>query len=211
MKREELIKLKKMYNQELERRTRINQLLKEDNVLEYLKLNGINLERMQIEDTWSIIKELLKNIEITEKNSILVHTSNYMLECKICYEETDYYRLPVPFNDNNTEYQTFRNIETGEIYTSCSDDYVKSEFDSNDYKYRFPNKPNMTLNEFCLELHNRLLTSELRQKYTILNPYNSSKNQNGYEEVRKDFFETAITKGQPIAKKFILSKYPLMK
>lgn len=211
MKREELIKLKKMYNQELERRTRINQLLKEDNVLEYLKLNGINLERMQIEDTWSIIKELLKNIEITETNSILVHTSNYMLECKICYEETDYYRLPVPFNDNKTEYQTFRNIETGKIYTSCSDDYVKSEFDSNDYKYRFPNKPNMTLNEFCLELHNRLLTSELRQKYTILNPYNSSKNQNGYEEVRKDFFETAITKGQPIAKKFILSKYPLMK
>ena len=60
MKREELIKLKKMYNKELERRTRINQLLKEDNVLEYLKLNGINLERMQIEDTWSIIKELLK-------------------------------------------------------------------------------------------------------------------------------------------------------
>ena len=211
MKREELIKLKKMYNKELERRTRINQLLKEDNVLEYLKLNGINLERMQIEDMWSIIKELLKNIEITETNSILVHTSNYMLECKICYEETDYYRLPVPFNDNNTEYQTFRNIETGKIYTSCSDDYVKSEFDSNDYKYRFPNKPNMTLNEFCLELHNRLLTSELRQKYTILNPYNSSKNQNGYEEVRKDFFETAITKGQPIAKKFILSKYPLMK
>ena len=211
MKREELIKLKKMYNQELERRTRINQLLKEDNVLEYLKLNGINLERMQIEDTWSIIKELLKNIEITETNSILVHTSNYMLECKICYEETDYYRITVPFNDSETEYQTFRNIETGEIYTSCPDDYVKSEFDSNDYKYRFPNKPNMTLNEFCLELHNRLLTSELRQKYTILNPYNSSKNQNGYEEVRKDFFETAITKGQPSAKKLILSKYPLMK
>ena len=211
MKREELIKLKKMYNKELERRTRINQLLKEDNVLEYLKLNGINLERMQIEDTWSIIKELLKNIEITETNSILVHTSNYMLECKICYEETDYYRITVPFNDSETEYQTFRNIETGKIYTSCSDDYVKSEFDSNDYKYRFPNKPNMTLNEFCLELHNRLLTSELRQKYTILNPYNSSKNQNGYEEVRKDFFETAITKGQTSAKKLILSKYPLMK
>ena len=102
MKREELIKLKKMYNQELERRTRINQLLKEDNVLEYLKLNGMNLERMQIEDTWSIIKELLKNIEITETNSILVHTSNYMLECKMCYQETDYYRIAVPFNDNNT-------------------------------------------------------------------------------------------------------------
>ena len=211
MKREELIKLKKMYNQELERRIRINQLLKEDNVLEYLKLNGINLERMQIEDMWSIIKELLKNIEITETNSILVHTSNYMLECKMCYEENDYYRITVPFDDNKTEYQTFRNIETGKIYTSCSDDYVKSEFDSNDYKYRFPNKPNMTLNEFCLELHNRLLTSELRQKYTILNPYNSSKNQNGYEEVRKDFFETAITKGQTSAKKLILSKYPLMK
>lgn len=213
MKREELIKLKKMYNQELERRTRINQLLKEDNVLEYLKLNGIKLERMQIEDTWSIIKELLKNIEITETNSILVHTSNYMLECKICYEETDYYRFPVPFNDNKTEYQTFRNIETGKIYTSCSDDYVKNEFDNNNYSYYFPdkNESNITLSEFCHKLHNRVLTSELRQKYTILNPYNSSKNQNGYEEVRKDFFETAITKGQTSAKKLILSKYPLMK
>lgn len=213
MKREELIKLKKMYNQELERRTRINQLLKEDNVLEYLKLNGINFERMQIEDTWSIIKELLKNIEITETNSILVHTSNYMLECKICYEETDYYRFPVPFNDNKTEYQTFRNIETGKIYTSCSDNYVKNEFDNNNYSYYFPdkNESNITLSEFCHKLHNRVLTSELRQKYTILNPYNSSKNQNGYEEVRKDFFETAITKGQTSAKKLILSKYPLMK
>ena len=213
MKREELIKLKKMYNQELERRTRINQLLKEDNVLEYLKLNGINLERMQIEDTWSIIKELLKNIEITETNSILVHTSNYMLECKMCYEETDYYRLPVPFNDNKTEYQTFRNIETGKIYTSCSDDYVKNEFDNNNYSYYFPdkNESNITLSEFCHKFYNRVLTSELRQKYIILNPYNSSKNQNGYEEVRKDFFETAITKGQTSAKKLILSKYPLMK
>lgn len=211
MKREELIKLKKMFNQELERRTRVNQLLQENNVLEYLKLNGINPERLQIEDKWSIIKELLKNIEITETNGILVHTNNYKYGCNICYEETDYYRIFVPFDDSETEYQTFRNIETGKIYTSCSDDYVKSEFDSNDYKYRFPNKPNMTLSEFCLKLHNRLLTSELMKKYTILNPYNSSKNQNGYEEVRKDFFETAITKGQPSAKKLILSKYPLMK
>ena len=213
MKREELIKLKKMYNQELERRTRINQLLKEDNVLEYLKLNGINLERMQIEDTWSIIKELLKNIEITETNSILVHTSNYMLECKMCYEENDYYRITVPFNDNKTEYQTFRNIETGKIYTSCSDDYVKNEFDNNNYSYYFPdkNESNITLSEFCHKFYNHVLTSELRKKYTILNPYNSSKNQNGYEEVRKDFFETAITKGQTSAKKLILSKYPLMK
>ena len=166
MKREELIKLKKMYNQELERRTRINQLLKKDNVLEYLKLNGINLERMQIEDMWSIIKELLKNIEITETNSILVHTSNYMLECKMCYEENDYYRITVPFNDNKTEYQTFRNIETGKIYTSCSDDYVKNEFDNNNHSYYFPdkNESNITLSEFCHKFYNRVLTSELRQK-----------------------------------------------
>ncbi len=213
MKREELVKLKKMYNQELERRTRINQLLQEDNVLEYLKLNGIFPDRLQIEDKWSIIKELLKNIEITENNGILVHTSNYMLECKMCYEETDYYRITVPFNDNKTEYQTFRNIETGKIYTSCSDDYVKNEFDNNNYSYYFPdkNESNITLSEFCHKFYNRVLTSELMQKYTILNPYNSSKNQNGYEEVRKDFFETAITKGQTSAKKLILSKYPLMK
>ena len=133
---------------------------------EYLKLNGINLERMQIEDMWSIIKELLKNIEITETNSILVHTSNYMLECKMCYEENDYYRIAVSFNDNKTEYQTFRNIETGKIYTSYSDDYVKNEFDNNNYSYYFPdkNESNITLSEFCHKFYNRVLTSELRQK-----------------------------------------------
>mgnify|MGYP003312203812 CR=1 FL=1 len=32
------------------------------------------------------------------------------------------------------------------------------------------------------------------EKYTILNPYNSSKNSNGFNEVRKDFFKTAIEK-----------------
>ncbi len=42
----------------------------------------------------------------------------------------------------------------------------------------------------------------------ILNPYNTSTNRNGYDEVKMDFFKTSIEKGQAKAKKLILTKYP---
>ena len=43
--------------------------------------------------------------------------------------------------------------------------------------------------------------------YIILNPYSSSKNENGFKEVQKDFFTTAVVKGQPKAKQLVLGKY----
>lgn len=49
------------------------------------------------------------------------------------------------------------------------------------------------------------------EKYTILNPYNSSKNNNGFMEVQNDFFTTAVEKGQSKAKKLVLSKYSQMR
>ena len=50
-----------------------------------------------------------------------------------------------------------------------------------------------------------------RDKYMILNPYSSSKNENGFKEVQKDFFTTALEKGQPKAKQLVLSKYQQMR
>ena len=54
------------------------------------------------------------------------------------------------------------------------------------------------------------IVKTIEEKYTILNPYNSSKKDNGFKEVQKDFFTTAIEKGQPKAKQLVLSKYPQM-
>ena len=41
----------------------------------------------------------------------------------------------------------------------------------------------------------------------VLNPYNTNKNKNGFEEVKMNFFESAIKDGQAKAKKLVLSKY----
>ena len=69
----------------------------------------------------------------------------------------------------------------------------------------------MIPSEFCHKRYGRYLVSELIEKYIILNPYNSSKNNNGFNEIQKDFFITAIEKGQPKAKQLVLDKYPRMK
>ena len=158
-----------------------------------------------------IWKEILNNFEITDTNGILVYINSYMVESRICYEETDYYTKAVPFDDNDAQWQTFKSIETGKHYKGFIDDYIREEFKEAKQYGGYPSISGMSLSEFCHKRYNCCLVSELMQKYTILNPYNSSKNQNGFEEVRKDFFETAITKGQPSAKKLILSKYPIMK
>lgn len=76
MKKEELVKLKRILNKELERRTRSNLLLQEGLVREYLKLNGISAERLQVEDIWPILKEILNNFEITDTNGILVYINS---------------------------------------------------------------------------------------------------------------------------------------
>lgn len=54
----------------------------------------------------------------------------------------------------------------------------------------------------------RTITSEFEKNNIVLNPYNTSKNNNGYENVRHEFFKNAIKYGQEKAKKLILSKYP---
>ena len=125
MKREELVKLKRILNKELERRTRSNLLLQEGLVREYLELNGISAEGLQVEDIWPILKEILNNFEITDTNGILVYINSYMVESRICYEETDYYTKAVPFDDNDAQWKTFKSIETGKYYKGFIDDYIR--------------------------------------------------------------------------------------
>ena len=207
MKRTELIKLKKILQQETLRRNRIKELLSNNLIQEFISLNNLNIQELPIDDKWTILEELLKEFEITESNGILVCVGSYITACSICYQETEYYSREVSFDNEYIEYQKFQDIETSKIYTAYCDSYIEKLFKENKYFY----EEDMTLSEFCHKRYGRYLVSELKEMYTLLNPYNTSKKDNGFKEVQRDFFTTAIEKGQPKAKQLVLSKYPQMK
>ena len=208
MKKSELIKLKKLLQQETDRRNRINELLSNGLIQEFLSLNNLNINELQSDDKWLILKEFLKNFEITGSNGILVCTGSYLTDCSICYQETNYYTKEVPFDNPYIEYQTFEDIETNKIHTAYTDKHIQKELEE---EKRIYTRSQMTPSEFCHKRYGRYLVSELMEKYIILNPYNSSKNSNGFNEVQKDFFTTAIENGQPKAKQLVLNKYPRMR
>ena len=209
MKKSELIKLKKLLQKETLRRNKINELLLDNSIQEFISLNNLDIQELPIDDKWIILEELLKEVEITESNGILVCIGCFVTACSICYQETDYYEKEVSFDSGYIKYQRFKDIETNKIYRGYCDEYVQRKFEEHK-NLIFPTIPNMSPREFCHNRYGRLI-SELKEKYTLLNPYNSSKNCNGFKEVRRDFFTTAIEKGQSKAKQLILTKYPQMK
>lgn len=204
MKKSELVKLKKLLKQEIDRRDRINKLLSNNLIQEFLLLNNLNIHELQIDDKWLILNELLKDFQITESNGILVCTGSYLISRITSYHETDFEEISVSFDDPYVQYQKFEDIETRKIYTAHTDKDIQRKID-------YLNGIKMDPKEFCHFRYKSLLVSELMTKYIILNPYNTSKNENGFMEVQKDFFTTAIEQGQPKAKELILNKYPQMK
>lgn len=208
MKKSELIKLKKILKEEESRRSRVNELLSNSLIKEFLLLNNLNVDELEAHDKWLILKELLKDMQITESNGILVCTGSYLIRCSICYEETDYDVKEVSFDNPYIRHQTFEDIETNKLYTAYSDKYVQEKKEEESKYY---NISDVNLSDYCHKKYGRYLVSELKDKFIVLNPYNSSKNNNGFEEVQKDFFMEAIEKGQPKAKQLVLSKYPQMR
>lgn len=208
MKKAELIKLKKILEQEMTRRNKINELLSNNLIQEFLSLNNLNINELQVDNKWLILKELLKDFKITESNGILVCSGSYLTSCSICYQETNYETKEVSFDNPYIEYQMFKDIETSKIHIAYADKYIKGLVDQENERYH---RTKITPHEFCHSRYGRYLVSELMNKYTILNPYNSSKNENGFNEVQKDFFMALIEKGQPKAKQLVLSKYSQMR
>lgn len=208
MKRQELVRLKRELQQEMERRERINELLKNELIIEFMKLNRLDIQEIQVDNVWLILEEILKDFSITESNGILVCLGNYRHSCRVCYQEYEYEEATLSFDSEYTEYQRFRDIETGKVYKTYLDKYIRKEFDEYPeyYKEKYQSYEN-----FCHERYGRYLTSELKEKYILLNPYNSSARENGFDEVRKDFFMEAIVSGQPKAKQLVLNKYAKMK
>lgn len=204
MKQSELIKIKKLLQQEINKRNRITELLENKLIQEFILLNNINLNKPE-KDTWLVLSELLKEFEITESNGILVCIGNYLITCDLCYQETNYYEQEVEFNNEYIEYQKFKDIETNNIYKAYTDNYIQKCLEKDSYYGNY-----LTPSEYCHKVYNRYLVSELKEKYTILNPYNTIKNDNGFNEVQKDYFITSIEQGQTKAKQLVLSKYPKM-
>ena len=57
---------------------------------------------------------------------------------------------------------------------------------------------------------NMTLISKFESENIVLNPYNTSNNKNGYDDVHLDFFSSSVEQGQAKAKKLILEKYKKM-
>lgn len=207
MKRAELIKIKRLLQQEVIRRERINELLENNLIKEFMLLNNLNIKELCTTDIWSILDELLEQFQIEESNGILVCIGNYMVDCDITYQDTYHYTRSVPFNSLCTQYQTFRDIETCKLYTGYVDRYIETMLEQENSYYP---KIQKTPSEFCRSRYGKCLVSELKEKYILLNPYNTKENENGFNEVRKVFFETTIENGQTKAKQLVLSKYSRM-
>ena len=208
MKKSELITLKKRLNEELERRNRINELKNNDLIKEFIKLNDLNINELDTNDKWKILNDLLEKIEIRESNGILVCIGNYKVAYSVCYQEYNDYEEELEFDSKYIEYQKFKDIETNKIHMSYKDNFIEKKFNE-DLEYNIENYKD--LNYFCHKKYKSLLTSELNKRCILLNPYNSLKNENGFNEVRKDFFTFAIEKGQAKAKQLVLSKFTQMK
>lgn len=183
MKQNELVYLKKTLKYEKERILRINELLQNETVIEFLKLKGIN-EQLLTVDEWEIIKKILENYKLTQTNGIYVCTGAFYEDCDICYQETTYYTRAVDLFSEFALYRSYRDIESGIV------------------KHAYLNTSEVGKSV--------VLAKNFEQENIVLNPYGTNKNRNGYDEVRKTFFIEAIKKGQPKAKQLILNRYNRM-
>ena len=183
MKRNELIELRELVSNEIKRRKKIKDLLKNNLILEYLKITNTKFEELDDSNIKEILEHILHTFTITKTNGIYVCTGAYYVDCDICYQDTSYYTRSVDIDSNQSEFRLYSDIENGKIFKSTRSNETKQN-------------------------HNYPLFKEFEENNIVLNPYNKSENNNGYNDVKYDFFETAIKDGQTKAKKLVLSKYP---
>lgn len=181
MKRNELIKLRKLVNQEIERRKRIEELLKENLVQEYLELTKINSVSIDHNNIEEILNQIIDTLTITETNGIYVCTRAWRTEEYTTYEDTSRYSEYVDVDSKRAEYKTYGDIESDKVIMA-----VKKDTRGNVWP----------------------LISDFERDNIVLNPYNTSENENGYDEVKIDFFKMVLDYGQAKGKKLILEKYP---
>ena len=181
MNSNELYKIRKLVNKEIMRRKRIKELLENDLIKEYLKLTNTEAMELDSNNIQEILNEIMASFSIVKTNGIYVCTRAYYVDWQVNYEETDYYSKDVEINSKNAKYRIYKDIESGKCIEATKH----------------------------LEMYDcRPIIENFEKDKIILNPYNTYKNQNGYDEVKSLFLETALKDGQAKAKKLILKKYP---
>lgn len=184
MTRKELIDLRRLLENEKNRRLRINELLEREDVIEFLKLKGIDENKLDATNEWAILREILEKFEITSTNGIYVCVGTYCTDYYISYEDTNWYTKEVDFDSKYREYRMYQDIEDGRI--------KKAYFETP--RHGCPVE----------------LAMHFERDNIVLNPYNTNNGSNGYYEVKEMFLTTAIKSGQVKAKKLVLSKFNRM-
>ena len=178
MKSEELLKLKKLVEREISRKKRIDELLKDDLVNEYLIITNTEPRETGKVNMTEILNKVLSVCPVTSTNGIYVCTSAYSIDFD--FKDFDYFTEEYKIDSEVADHRIYKDIESGEV--------IQGDTPEKRFLYR-------------------PLMSEFQKNNIVLNPYNTCKNNNGYSEVRMDYFKSALTYGEEKAKEFVLSKY----
>ena len=81
MKKQELTNLRNMMILEKNRRERLNLLYQKADVIEFLKLSGMEEEVLDSNDEIGILLDILENFQVTKTNKIYVCTSENYRVC----------------------------------------------------------------------------------------------------------------------------------
>ena len=184
MLKSELMELRKMYQNELERRSELLKLIQTKEVQDYLKLSGEKSPIIKEIEVSKIIEEYLKKYKIKQTNEIYVCTEAvyYTTDCS-WGGQTSRITIYPEIDSKEAIDRKYKNIENGITISA-------------------------TTNSERVNLYASYLCSDFEQSHIILNPYNTNENDNSYEEVKHMFFENAIKYSQEHSLKLLLQKYP---
>ncbi len=181
MKKEDLVYLKEELQKEIEKRDEIEKLLQQDNVKELVCLAEVKPD-LFLKDDYELLTKILEKFKIMETNRVYVCTDAFYYGF-----EKDEDSLNSPFSKLDIsiyDKRLYQDIESGKQILGCTD------------------------RDDCFSFSNRVYDEDFKNENIILNPYNTRKNKNGYEEVRRYFWENALKYGQSKSKKLLLAKYP---
>lgn len=164
-------------NEVIQNRKDINELLKNEQVLKYLRLTNGSIKEESTENIREIIAELLPGFIVKKSNGIYVCVSAF---CYGIRSSAQFYCKP----SFDADLKNYKDIETGDVVHAG------------------------ILRHGC-----EIGIEEFEAKNTVLNPYDTLANDpnyidNGYLQVRQDFFEACYRQTQPKAVAMIKGKYP---
>lgn len=176
MNKSKLLALRKAVSSEEERRSRINELLKDPNVRELLELKNLDVPFEQT-DKESVIESVLSRFSIEDANNIYVVIGAYRFT-RLSFNELEFPEK-VNFKNRFSDFYLYQNIES-----------LK------------------TVRGFKTVRHNEFHYSDFEHKNIVFNPNDGVGKNNGFDDVRLEYFSDCLKFGQVKALKKLLSKYP---